>query len=82
MELSHSWEAAICVATQELPSILWNPMVHYRAQKIPPLVPILSQTDPVHTIPSYLISIIIWSTHLHLSLPSGLFPSCFPTNIL
>jgi hypothetical protein len=28
-ELGPSWEAANCIATQELPSILWNPKVHY-----------------------------------------------------
>jgi hypothetical protein len=27
MELSPSWEAANCAATQELPSILWNPFI-------------------------------------------------------
>jgi hypothetical protein len=44
---------------------------------------LLSQIDPVHTIPSYLSKIILMlSTHLHLGLPSGLFPSYFPTNIL
>jgi hypothetical protein len=50
-ELSPSWESSNCAATQEL---LWNQKVHDRAHKSRPLVPILSQIDPVHTIPSYL----------------------------
>jgi hypothetical protein len=83
MELSPSWEAANCAATQELPSILWNQKVHYCVHKGPRLVPILSQINPIHTIhPLSLRSILILSTHLHLGLPSGLFPSGFPTNIL
>jgi hypothetical protein len=54
---SPSWEAANCAATQELPSILWNPEVHYRVHKSPPPVPILSQIDPAHTIQPYLSKI-------------------------
>jgi hypothetical protein len=69
MELSPSWEAANCAATHELPSILWNPKVHCRVHKSPQLVPILSQIDPVHTIPSYLRSILILYTHPCLDLP-------------
>jgi hypothetical protein len=43
---------------------------------------ILRQINPIHTTPSYLRSILILSTHLHLGLPSGLLPSDFSTNIL
>jgi hypothetical protein len=81
-ELSPSWGAANCAAPQELPSILWKPKVQYRVHKSPPLVPILSHINPIHSIPSYLRSVLKLSTHLRLGLPSGLFPFGFPTNIL
>jgi hypothetical protein len=44
--------------------------------------PYLSQINPIHTIPTYLRSILILSTHLCLDLHSGLFPSGIPTSIL
>jgi hypothetical protein len=78
-----SWEAANCAATQELPSILWNPKCHYRVHKISPLVPILSQINPIISFhPISLRSILILSAHLRFGLPTGLYPSGFPTNNL
>jgi hypothetical protein len=80
MEQNLFWEAANCAATQEFPKNLWK--FHYHVHNSPPLDPILIHTDPVHTAPSWLSSILILCTNLRLDLPSGFFPSGFPTNIL
>jgi hypothetical protein len=52
--------------------------VHRRVQKSPPLDPILSQLYRLHTA----TFILVFSSHLHLDLPSSLFPWGFATENL
>jgi hypothetical protein len=77
---SSCWEAASRSATQKFPTILCSPKFHCRVQKIPSLVPILNQINPVHIITSY-FSNIYFNIILPFSLgfPNALFPSGFLT---
>jgi len=57
MQQSPSWEANRFSASQEITRFLWNPKFHYRIEKWPTPLPILSQIDPVHTPTSHFLQI-------------------------
>ena len=83
MEHSPSWESKWFPSSQEVHRILWNPKIQYRVCKCLHLY--LSSARSIQSMllhPTSLISILILPSHLHLGLPSCLFPSGFPTQTL
>jgi hypothetical protein len=51
------WKADNSLPSGQIHRVLWNPMAHYRTQKSPLLVPILSQINPVHSLQTHLCMI-------------------------
>jgi hypothetical protein len=79
-EISPPLKAASCSETLEIPRILCNRKLNYLLDKSPSLVHILSQMNLLHNTPFYLFKI---NFNIILSpLPSGLFPSGFPKNLV
>jgi hypothetical protein len=76
------WETNRFKASQEIPRNLWNPKAHYHVHNC-----LLSQSwarliQSMPPLPTSWRTILIQSSHLCLGIPSGLFPSGFPTKIL
>jgi hypothetical protein len=71
MEQSPYREGNIHSASQEIPRLLWKPKFHYSVCKNRPLVPTLSQMNPVHILTPCLFE-IHWhfTSHLRLGLAS------------
>jgi len=55
----------VTVLVKKYLAFLWNPQIHHRVHKSPPLDPILSQLNPVRPVDPYLPKV-----HLNVILPS------------
>jgi len=74
MEQTSSRESYGRSVDQNISSRLWKPKLHYRLEKMLPLVRILSKINPVHILtPCLLTSILILSSHLRTGFRSDPF---------
>jgi hypothetical protein len=65
MKQSPSWETNMHLPSQETRGHWWNPKVHCRVHKRPPLIPVPNQKNPVHSFSPYFTKI-----HSNIILPS------------
>jgi hypothetical protein len=72
MEMSPFWETTSHPATDKFSNILCNQKVHYRVHKSPPLIPILSQINPINTTSSYLTKTFVTFHNLNFKVRSRL----------
>jgi hypothetical protein len=83
LELSSSWEAASCAAIKNFPTFMESEgSLPCSQEPSTGPYPESDQSSSYHPHPMAVRSILILSSHLRLDLPSGLFSSGFPTNIL
>ena len=80
VDSGYSWEASSFPVSPEISCILWNPKGFYVFHKISTLVPVLIRSMLSTTYhPVFWRFVVIFSSHLLVGLPSGLFPSGYPT---
>ena len=64
---------------KKFPRVLWNnPKAHRLVHKSSPPVPVLRQIKQVHASHRTFRHSILMFSHLHVCIPSGIFPSGFP----
>jgi hypothetical protein len=75
----HLEKLIVAQLVNKLLRCLWHEKVYYRVHKIPPVIPILSDMNPVNTIRPYFLKIQIY---IIPGLTSWLFPLHFQLKVL
>ena len=83
IQQNNSWEASSSSTSQQIQRILCNPKFHIHFHNSQPLVPIMSQFNPLHILSTGVLrSTLVLSPHLRRGLPNKLFPSSFSIKTL